>query len=343
MNIFEKPYQGLSRDSFDQRDVWLDEIVAGDVSLPPRFRIEGMRYERQYSWPLCASFATTSAIEFHFKKRGQDKQFSQPHLFVHAGGGLTGSGFRANLEVARTSGLIPYERMPLDSNRPPNWLEKIRAEARAIPFDNAEKIEGYARVQPTIEHLKRALMTSGPAIIGVRADASYYKGGSKRSGPVDNHAVVLTGWDERNFTILDSLSWVQNTGGEGTIALDYGIQSAHVITKLPSDWKEVVEEVRSEPFANALNHYGKRRNLEAEQLAAATLLTELKKFNNQSVLDAAGRFWNVATNMIVYGGYSISYTKWGRWMPGDIINMLYAYRRTGKLIFDPNRERKEYP
>lgn len=339
---------GYIPDSFDPRDVWLDELVSGDgipseLPLPPAFTIENLPYEPQGSYPFCASFAATTMLEHLLNRDGAKRALSQPHLFYHAGGTKVGSTFRNNLDVLRQKGGIPYAKYPMPNpkvGKPEGWFETLAAQASTTPFKAVQKLEGYARVIPDAEHLKRALMTYGPILVGVSTKGGYYDGNASRVSSVDNHAVLLVGWTPTHWQIFDSLWWVEKKRGYGTVNINYTFNSAYAITELPEDWKEVVEEARAEPFANALNHYGKPRDFEAEERFAVKMLDEFKRFNNQSVLDAAGRFWTVLVNAGVYGQYSLSYYKMGIWYPGDLINFIYHWRRTDGFIFDLNQPRK---
>jgi len=339
---------GLVPQNFDPRDIWEDEL-AGLVStepLPRSYKTAGLLFEPQGAWPFCVSFATTKMVEHAI----QDKthvvvSLSQPHLFFNSGGTMTGSTFRGNLETARNRGCISYNKIPMPQDI---WsldrFAQYRSEALETPFNDAKTILGYIRVNPDRDSLKRAIMRYGMLLVGVAASGGYW--GDKAKRPLnadDNHACLLVGWEEDgSWIIFDSLQPSADFNGYHTLHQTYDFFSVYAVTELPADWKEQRDEIRSEGFEYCLLHYGKPRNFEAEQRAAVKLLDELKRFNNQSILDAAGKFWTVACNMIVYGGYSISYTKWGRWYPGDIINFIYAYRRTGKLIFDPNKLRSEY-
>lgn len=336
---------GYVPDSFDPRDVWVDEVLAGDeTQIPPKYLIEGLRYECQYSLPFCVSFATTTMIEYHYAKRGTSIALSQPHLFFHSGGGPNGSSFRPNLNTAKSPGCIKYDKCPMPEatyGADSAWLELLKPQVLSIPFEDTVTITGYARVTPDTESLQRAIMQHGPILVGVAAGGDYYSGKGKRTKKTDNHAVLLVGWTPESWVIFDSLNWVRKSDGYGTLDRSYTFQSAYVVTELPGNWKEVRDTVRSEPYANALNHYGKRRDFEAEQQFAAKMLDEFKKFNNQSVLEAAGRWWSVMCNAGVYGDYSLSYRKYGVWQPGDLINFVYHWRRTGEYLFDLNEPRKK--
>jgi len=333
---------GLLSDSFDPRDIWLDEILAGETISPEKFIIEELPYERQFGFPFCVSFATTTLIEYHYKKQGDVRAFSQPHLFFSAGGTTAGSTFRGNLYTAKERGVIPYTEMPMpkpDFIFLEDWFGNLKDQVARIGFKDSATITGFAHVQPNPEVLKAALLTSGPILVGVSTKGDYYKGNAKRASSIDNHAVLLVGWNEKSWIIFDSLGWAERTKGYVTLDLAYTFNTGYVVTELPKKWQKEVEAVRSEPFAHALNHYGKPRDYGAEVKFAGEMLTAFEKFNNKSVLDAAGRFWAVLINAGVYGGYNLSYYKWGMWQPGDIINDVYNWRRTGEHIFDFNKPR----
>ena len=338
---------GFIQDSFDPNDVFLDEVLSGEpVPLPPSYVIEGLPYEPQGDYPFCVSFAVSTMLEWHYnrllKSIPDKRSFSQPHLFIRSGGSRVGSTFRNNLNIAKDEGCIPYTSFPMPSLKygsPDSWLEDMQRAVKAFVTKDVSKLAGYARVTSSPESLKAAVIQHGPILVGVAANREYSNGNAKRTKTEDNHAILLVGWTPTHWIIFDSLYWVRNTAGYGKLNIAYTFNSAYVVTELPEGWKEIRDEVRTEPFQNALNHYGLRRNFEEEQRTAVKLLDELKAFKNQSVLDAAGRFWSVLINAATYGGYSISYRKFGLWQPGDLINFLYQYRRTGEFIFDLDKPR----
>ena len=337
---------GLVQDSFDPRDLWSDEINLGaDVELPESYRVEGLHYEYQGGYPFCVTFAMTTMLEHRIKDTdGSTVRLSQPHPFFHSNGNKTGTGFRRALQVARNDGVIHYGRMPMPDNPVatiPNWYNTLRKKALSIPFTDSVKIEGFARVPNDRELLKREIFTNGPVLVGVVAQGSYYQDYAKRLPGYDNHAVLLVGWEkDGSWIIFDSLGYVSGRQGYRPLHRDYGFPSAYTITGLPDDWKKKVEDERAEGFEHCLNHYGKPRDFALEQKVAAKLVKEFQKFKNQSVWEAAGKFWSVYTNAVAYGGYSISYGI--TWMPGDVINDCYHWRRTGEHIFDFNKLRSEH-
>lgn len=329
---FKQETTGFVPDSFDERDIWEDEVLgSGDIEdVPPSYNVENLVYDQQGKFPFCVSFACSTLLEHLYNKDGMSRAFSQPHLFFHAGGTSRGSGFRANLQILKNKGAIPYSQMPMPGVKADDWEEALRKEAIAKPFNEAQTLKGYVKVTPTAEHLKKAVMAYGPLLVGVQAKGDYYSGSAKRSSGEDNHAVLLAGWTPRQWVIFDSLRWVEKKGGYGTLDAEYKFNTAYAVTELPKNFVAKVEKVRSKPFEDALNHFGKVRNLEAEQRNAVKLLDAFKRFNNKSVLDAAGRFWTVYTNCLTYGDYTVT----------DLVNDTYNWRRTGQHIFDLNSSKK---
>lgn len=336
---------GFIQDPFDERDVWLDEVLGSDeIALPKSYKIDGLAYEPQGAYPYCVSMATTTAFEH---KRGQEgKIFSPNHLFHHSGGGLYGSGIRANLNTLVKGGVANYEDCPMPDvtyGTGSGWLDRELKRAQKVPFNEENKIKGYARVPNDPMSMRKAMIQHGPLIVGVYAGGDYYNNYSKRTVDSDNHCVLMNAFTERgDWGGHDSLWWVKDTGGQFYLDASYTFNWVYVITELPENWREIRDKSRKEkqePFEYALNHYGKPRNYTLEKEVAEQMRIEFSKFNNQSVWEAAGKFWPVYINAIAYGGYSLSYTKWGKWMPGDIINDCYHWRRTGQHIWDLNKPR----
>lgn len=350
---------GLIEQPFDPRDVWVDEVLGGsEDKLPTHHRIIGLTYEPQGIYPFCVSMVGTLMAEYRYHKLTDEiEAYSQPHLFLHSKGSVRGSTFRNNLNTLKNNGAIPYREFPIpgiEVYKTGKWLETLGAKADAIPFTDAKKITGYARVYAWDSNaLKRAILDHGPVMVDVAAsDKDYYTNAwHERKSDNLNHAVALVGWlADGRWILFDSLGYVAKSkdwGGEKfspgyrTVSPAYKFGSAYVITELPEDWKEKRDESRKAPGSNE-NRYGQPRDYPREVEVANEMLKQFDKFNNQSVKDAAGRFWEMYIRAVVYGGYSISYRKFGVWQPGDIINDCYNWRRTGEHIFDFNQLRSEY-
>jgi len=334
--MFFKETFGLVQDTIDPRDVWEDEILGGeDEPLPESYLTQNLPYEPQGSYPYCVSFAATTMMELWYNKetKGEQHKFSQPHLFHNSKGSKTGSSFRENLNTLVKNGAVSYERLPMpdvSTGKPKDWYEKEKERASRVPFEGAKKVGGFVRVQSDPESLKRAVMRYGAVLVGVAAGSGdYYTGNGKRVKNIDNHAVLLVGWDAKYWYIFDSLWWVQKNKGYGTLNRSYTFPSAYAITSLPENWKELRDEKRKGEWENVLNHYGLPANHELEVKIASELLAAVKKSPEASAV--AGRFWTVLCNAIAYGGYT--YT--------DIVNDCYHFSKTGKHIFDFNNETRE--
>ena len=338
---------GLLPDPLDPRDVWEDELGGeGDLaSLPKSYRTEGLKFEPQGRWPFCVAMSITKMFEHQRAGAGLEHvELSQPHLFFNGQGGKKGSYTRVLLELARTKGFRLIGDCPMPANlwNADNFFEE-RDKALAVPFDGVYKIPGYTHVNPDRETLKRKIMEYGMVVVGVYAGGGYFADKTPRKGETDNHLTLLVGWDEDDsWWVFDSVQPAKNQpySGYHRLSKDYDFHQRYVIRELPEDWKEKRDQVRSEPFQNALSHYGENRNLEREQAAAKELLEAFERFKNQSVFEAAGRFWTVLINARAYGGYNVSYEKNGQWMPGDLINWVYQWRRDpAKVPFDLNQKR----
>lgn len=327
---FFKPKQiyGFIPDTFDDRDLWRDEIYAGNtVTFAKAYRTEGVSFKEQFQNPICGAMAIVTAAQQKYKElNGKEYEFSQPHLFYNAGGTPQGSSIRPLLNVATKQGLIPYKDFPIKNDTTTFFKDRYEIERRTalnMPFRDAKKINGYAKVICNEAHLKEAIIADGGVAVPVAAYGAYFSDtASKRVSGNDNHLVYLKGWDEGKWLIHDSLAW--KTNGDRWLDGSYQFASAYSVLDLPADWREVRDAVRAELAPNALNHYGQNRSLEREIAVANELLQQLKAFKNQSVLEAAGRWWLILVSSICYGGYSYR----------DCINSLYAYRRTGQHIFD---------
>ena len=350
--MFEKPLpnvSGLLPDTFDPKDVWVDELLGGEeeIHIPSEYKIKDLEFEPQGSYPFCVAFSVTKLVEeFLRKKHGVKYTFSQPKLFYDAGGSIRGTYFRSGLNVAKQDGCMSYGKAPMPE---PIWgndqFYELQGKYKAIPYKGDEpKILGYARVNGYSDiELKEAVLKHGPILIGVAASGGYWSSYTKRAKTTDNHACILVGWDEHGWIVFDSLQPRTDFSGYHTLDKSYTFSSAYAVVEVEDpQWREKVYEKRKEGFEHCLNHYGQPRNFPAEQEAAALLTKEFKKFKNQSVWEAAGKFWTAYVNAVAYGGYNASYMKWGLWQSGDVINDCYHWRRTGQHIFDFNKLRSEH-
>lgn len=337
---------GFIPNPFDARDYWEDEVVLGgaEIEIPQSYKIEGLTFEPQGARPFCVSMTATKMLETAYKKDGFHRglELSKPHLYYNSGGSYVGSWFRATLETARTKGCIKESLAPMPEDIT-SWnraiYEKEKRQYTQMGFMAPVKLKGYIRIKPDRDSLRRAIINHGGLMVGVYANGGWWTEGTARKSKTDNHAVYLVGWTvDGRWIVFDSLQRSTDFDGYHTVSANYGFHSAYAITELPDNAKDLVDEAREPPTANE-ERYGKPRNFEAEVAFAAEMQRQFKAFNNQSVLDASGRFWEMYIRAGVYGGYNLSYRKLGMWKPGDLINDCYFWRRTGKHWFDFNKTR----
>ncbi len=350
---------GFQKDSFDPRDFWLDEVqlLCGESKeIPVSFVVKDLKFDYQDGYPYCVSYATTTAFEKLIRTvTGVVKSYSQPHLFFHSGGSKNGSWIRRNLNTLVDKGVLPEARMPRAEERAKgNWYEKRKAEAMSIPFADSSRLKAYARVTMNENQIKQAIIDHGPIVTSLSTwksspvdRVSYWNKGFKRNKKTDNHAVLIAGWDEdtdgKYWIIFDSLNGgnykvkdhVGLEMGYHRISREYEFYSGYVLVELPErvkkgQVKEEVEKNRETEFSIALKHYGEPRDFSKELEVANELRKQFENFKNQSVLEAAGKFWTVYINAVCYGGYSYR----------DIINDCYNWRRTGNHHFNLNELRK---
>lgn len=340
-----EPNTGYIKDSFDPRDVFLSELNVGgvDTNIPERYLVHGLKFEAQGSFPFCASFATTKMVEYALAKQGIVAELSKPHLFFNSGGWKTGSTFRGNLETARTNGCIEEVKYPMPENvydYDDAVFENMRKVAFNIPFENSVKVLGYARLNPTPDEIKTAILKHGLVLAGVYAGGGYWNPETKRQSQTDNHAVLIVGWDATHWVLFDSLQREKGFDGYHTVSSAYTFQNAYVVLQMPSDWKQQRDKARELPKGNA-ECYGKRRDLGAEQEFAGKMVKAFRELADEKTFAAAGMFWELFIRAGVYGGYNLEYTKFFRRYAGDLINDCVYFQRTGKHVFDFNKPRDQ--
>lgn len=337
---------GYIQDEVDYRDIWADEILAGDNALPIEHLPKKLSFENQGKWPLCVSMAVTKLWEmFLVKKLGIHKELSQMDLFFNSGGTEQGSGFRNNLWRAKNFGCHSYVRFPLlkdlDTTFPKMFFE-LKGLASILPLERENKILGFVRVKNDKESIKQTTLSSGGVLVGVYANGGYFSDKAKRRSKKDNHGTVCDGWDKNgNWRIADSLpnKSVKTWDGYHFLDKDYVFNSVYAITELPENYKEFIEIKRQE-FENCLNRYGKQMNYMAEVQAENDLHQAFKKNNNPALYAFAMRDRQQLINARAYGGYNFQYTKWGIWHAGDLINYEYAKMTGCNLPFNLDEIKK---
>lgn len=344
---------GLLGHTFDPKDVYEDELLSGvtDVDVeevikrPSYISPQQVKFINQGIWPFCTCMAVTGAVTDNLGL--MDDPLSPTKLFFDIHGSLKGSNVRDALNMG-TKGLMTLSECPMPEDIwDDSTFAAYRTKVNAIAHKESEaKIDGFAAVRLDSDSLRRAIVKYKEVIIGGYAHKGWFTPYTTRKGSPDDHVIRLKGWDMNGWIRQDSITDSAASDGTYTLSKDYNFYFAYVLTDVTPAARAEIYKKRKEGFERCLNHYGKPRDFEAEQAAAMLLVAEFTKFHNQSVWEAAGKFWTVYINAVAYGGYSISYFKGmgplSQWFPGDVINDCYNWRRTGQHIFDFNLTREEW-
>lgn len=309
------------------------EVINWHNQMPP-FRYQGPSY-----W--CTAYAGTSiGSAFEKKENGNVVLFSPIELFYRSNGSVTGN-YLVNVANAMKDGFVLEKDMP--TVIPDSWgvdvWKKYRDGSRATDEMRSNgkpyRTKDFAVVNTDWKSLRRALSQS-PLMVAIGIGKSYWADiVPKQSQYVAYHAVVITDMVEDTngnplyIEIFDSLTQRSDFNGFHKLAADYEIMTALSFIDLPNDWKEKQKEAINAVSADALNHYGNKRNILAEQMAAAQFSGVIKHHPSLSAL--AGKQWTVLVNALVYGRYSMT----------DLLNHLTNIRRTGKPIFNLNKMRNQ--
>ena len=297
---------------------------------------------RDQSWfPFCVSFAHRALAATFEKSQGRDVEISPINLFFKAEGMTLGSYVWKNAHVGVRDGFILEKDKPLLDPQMYSYKDwrDINDYALANISKEAEqeaekyKIKSYQWVNPRDDIAMIDAMNHSPLVVVIRLGDTYNE---KIVTPPNKkgsyHAVLMSYMDQHGQKyIFDSLRHRKDFDGERILHPDYHIVSAYSYRDMPDDWAEKQEENKVKDFEVCLQHYGKKRDLSKEQGTAKEMVVKFKAFQNDSVWEAAGRFWTVYINAITYGKYT--YT--------DVINDCYNWRRTGEHIFDFNKKRNE--
>lgn len=332
--------------SLDPRDAWKDLIVTGTdrIEIPNIDWSDKLRIEFQGYKPFCTAYSTTKVLDFLINSdSSQDALALMTNTQPWGNYTNTVFGFVKNNGVVKQS---EYGDISLEYwNLIKNYGNKIKYAVSNTIYNKLKKPEkfGWMRIN-TNSNVLAAELQNGPLIIifGIGETFNTKKDVVEPYKKVNFwHQSVLAGYDKyKGFLVNDSLRGPRGNG-KYYLSRDYPIVSAYQLTaNMPENWKEKQKQAQNEEFGFCLQHYGYPRDLTKEQIVAAQMVKAFRKFNNESVWQAAGRFWTVYINAIVYGGYSLEYRNmFGKWMPGDVINDCYHWRRTGRHIFNFNNLR----
>lgn len=310
---------------FDYRDAYKDLIVGSSESEVKDIDWSPKLTKAYQNWkPFCVYYSLLKKIMF---KLGNGDNFSEDGAAIKCGVGKNGTTWNNALSGIKDFGVWLQNDFP---NYPStltwdDWDSMFRYDKSIDNKLRKFSKLGYWHITPRLDIIKREVQDD-PMVVVIGLGKSFGTNSDLVEPPTKitaYHSTVLAGWKEsKGYKIDDSLP-----KGEYYLTPDYPIIAALKITDvMPDNWKEIQSENQKKEFNNCLNHYGKPRNIIAEQVVAGKMVEEFKKFKNESVWQAAGRFWTVYINAIVYGGYTYL----------DVINSTYLWRRTNNHAFNFN-------
>jgi len=317
---------------------------AGEAVVPKDWSGDMPAFRNQGAKPFCGGYSLSNAKYALDHNQNGNKSYNPDWIF-YAGGGIQQGSCMPDL-----MSIVRYQGMVLDEDKPvlnpakfdySQW-DKQRADTLNVSVVAKErmkiaKIDSFSILYP--QFFADALQHS-PVILLVEFFQTYYEGLStnyvkapaKGSKVLSRHFVTLEKFlDNGDFQVMDSITNKAGFDGHRIFNKDYPVVCGYSMRDLPLEWNDIMANQRRTEFWNCLAHYNLPRRFEDEVKVGYQMVVEFKKFKNDSVFNAASRFWTILINMVTYGGYS--YT--------DCINFIYAWRRTGKYIFNVNNLRKK--
>lgn len=297
-------------------------------------------FRSQQTTAMCTAFAGTNiASMLNKQETGYTTLFSPFELFFRSGGNMKGNNVQ-NLERAMKEAIAKEDTVPWPAERITYWTWANFSRMKdyynqkthnqyppIIEIGKPYAIKDIVGVTTDRDSLRRALKDS-PLLGWVRVGPGYFNNVAPRragqSGP--HHLVVITKVIKNGAVeIFDSLQPYKGFDGYHWLASDFPILGAWCVLDLPNNWQEKQIKIENKKYDNVLNHYGKPRNLEKEQVVAKNLTKTSKKNPTHSAY--IGRDFLVYVNAVSYGGYSVQ----------DILNHITMIRRSEKGIWDLNK------
>lgn len=318
---------------FDYRNAE-KELIAGlsGVEIKNVDHSEQLQKTFQHWKPFCVNYMVSKLSMNTFKDQ---QDLSEDGLAIASNTGKSGTDFNNVLSTAKNVGFFKQADFPNFNPNEYSWDDWDRMFEFLTPElkTQARKPEkfGWWYVPTRSEVLMREIQER-PIGVAIPLGESWNTNSDVKMPPSRIncwHATIIAGLDTARelFIMHDSL---QNHGGRWFMPFDYPMSAAIQLTDaLPPNWQEIQALALEQEFAVCLGHYGKPRDLFAEIVFAGKMASAFKKFRNESVWQAAGRFWAVYINAGVYAGYSLE----------DLWNDCFNWRRTGQHAFNLNKIR----
>ena len=210
--------------------------TAKNEVYPDSFELEMRGVKNQMAVGSCVAHSIAEVIEYHnWVQNADDEAMSTGWIYGNRREtNYKGEGMYTKDAIATTCkyGCVPLTLLPYNYEMPKagelfeERYDKIASQALYSRFS------GYYRTR-TVSEIKKALMTDGPVVFAVTwyQDNKVVEGvlqrGKKRNG---GHCMVIYGWDERGWKIMNSWGIFWGDCGKAILPYDYPIEEAYGVT-----------------------------------------------------------------------------------------------------------------
>lgn len=238
----EKHFFGALPPKIDKRDYKL-AAAAGSEIFPEEFELNMGEIKDQGSVSSCVAHSAAEIVEYFNKKQDDIKDKISVGYIYGTRYDYKGAGMylRDALKTLQKKGVCENEQFPYNKEVP-EIITLLESKIDSITGEKENKITSYFSVNGT-EEIKRALINYGPVMISVKwYDNIKVENGvmtTDFSGSYGYHCILITGWDEKGWKIMNS--WGKHWGDNGYAVLPYSFPIAESwgitddITRLKED------------------------------------------------------------------------------------------------------------
>ena len=243
----------------DVRDYRIE--VEKNEEFPLEFELKMVRVKNQGAISSCVAHAISEVVEYHNNVQNNDTtEMSTGWIYGNRRDQILNMGkgmiTRCSLESVRKYGDLPSSLFPYKFEVP-KAIEKFEEQYDTLADKAAySRFTAYYRVK-TIDEIKKALMTDGPVVFAIKwfKDITVENGVIKSSckGEITGgHCMVIYGWDERGWKILNSWGRYWGTNGTAILPYDFPIKEAYGVTDDILDKREDIVKPYDSKFKKIL-------------------------------------------------------------------------------------------
>ena len=211
-----------------EKDVRDYKGVAKTVNFPTEFELKMVRVKNQGSTGSCVAHAISSVIEYFNSVQNNDKtEMSTVYIYgnrensTHKGEGMI---IRKAIAATCKYGDVPKVDFPGNKEVPEAIKDFEQAKESLYEKGQLSKFTSYYRLNSKND-IKASLINNGPVVMSLRwYDDIKVKQGviTTECGSSDgNHCMVIYGWNEQGWKILNS--WGLGWGNRGRAILPYDV------------------------------------------------------------------------------------------------------------------------